>query len=168
MDVKYKAALAAVLFVLCASVSPARAEESRTTLWFAPSSDVIQGATLIDQGRISEGMAILKAAMAEEDLTMRDYASALTNLCAGYLGLKLYREAVKNCDMALRIRPSLWQALNNRAAAYFGLADYGAAVKDFEAAIKLRPSMDTLRYNLSLAEQRLKMGGVPEVREWDG
>ena len=142
-------------------------ETSSTVIWFGPSERVTHGALLIESGDVMGGMQVLGEAL-ETKLNFADIALAHTNMCAGYLALKLYRQAIKSCDNALSVRPHMWEALNNRAAAYHMLGDYDAAIESYRKALIFSPQDATLVYNLTLAQRHKRTGMPPPVQERDG
>src|SRR5262245_50029089 len=48
----------------------------------------------------------------------RAIAAALSNLCAGYAGLKQYALALRSCNESMAIDDHNWRVWNNRAAAH--------------------------------------------------
>ena len=160
--------LFAALGFLMAFAAPSQATEtSVTVLWFAPSDRVYHGAVMIQNGEVMEGMQVLGEAL-EGKLEFGDVALAHTNMCAGYLALKLYRDAIKSCNIALSIRPHMWEALNNRAAAYHMLGDFDAAIASYQQALVLSPLDKTLVFNLTLAQRHKRTGAPPPGVERDG
>ena len=155
------------LMVLLAPGAQAYGETARTTLWFTLSSDIVEGARLIDKGDVAKGMALTRAAL-KQNLDLLSRATAKTNLCAGYLHLKLYRDAIKECGAVLKIRPSLWQALNNRGGANNGLGNYDAAIADYLKALKIRPRNESIHYNLHIAQNNKRLSKLPTIVEREG
>lgn len=144
------------------------AGEAKTTIWMRPSTEISEGAFLIDRGEIAKGVAVTKKAIEEGDLHYADLAAAYNNLCTANLAMKLYREARELCSDAIRLRPFMWQAYNNRANAYFGLGQWDEAIADYNRAVDIRPDMDVLAFNLYLAMERKRLGGTPSATEQDG
>lgn len=152
---------------LLSNVAVASEPMARTTMWFAIPSQIVEGARLIDSGRVAKGMAVTRKAM-KLNLDIISRMTAQTNLCAGYLHLKLYRNAMKECEAVLKVRPSQWQALNNRGGANNGLGNYDAAIADYSKALSIRPNNEFLLTNLSIAQYNKRMNLQPGIIEREG
>ena len=74
-----------------------------------------------------------------------DVAAGLSNLCAGYVGLRQFELAIKNCSDSLAINDSNWRTWNNRAAAHLGKGMYDAALQDVESGLERAPESFTLK-----------------------
>jgi tetratricopeptide (TPR) repeat protein len=135
--------------------------ETKTSVWFGPPPQIIDGARLIDSGRVQEGMALMREAL-QENLDLYIAAMAYTNLCAGNLHLKLYEDAIKSCDTALAMRSSQWQALNNRGGARYGMGDYDSAIADYIAALFYQPGNVDIATNLEMARRSKRSAMPPE------
>ena len=125
---------------------------TKTSMWFDSPREILEGARLIDSGETQKGMAMTRNAL-ELNLDLYAVAVVHTNLCAGYLQLKQYRQAIAHCDKALAIRPGQWQALNNRGGAYYGLAEYDQAAGDYTQALTYRPDNADLETNLEMVRR---------------
>jgi len=134
---------------------------TKTSVWFGPPTQIIEGARLIDSGRSQEGMALTQSAF-QENLGPYIAAMAYTNLCAGNLQLKLYDAAVESCDKALAVRSSQWQALNNRGGARYGMGDYDAAIADYMAALMYQPGNPDVAMNLEMARRSKRLAASSE------
>ncbi len=83
-----------------------------------------------------------------------DVAAALSNLCAGFVGLRQFELAIKNCDEALAINDSNWRTWNNRAAAHLGKGMYDAALRDVESGLERAPESNTLKKTRAIVLER--------------
>ncbi len=75
----------------------------------------------------------------------RDRQSAWANLCAGYVMLEKFSEALGWCDKAIEANDRNWRAYNNRAIIYIRLARYEEAAEDVAHAESISPNARTLK-----------------------
>jgi tetratricopeptide (TPR) repeat protein len=75
----------------------------------------------------------------EGPVSKRDKVAAFSNLCAGFIGISDYYEALIYCNQALEIEPENWHALNNRALAHLGLEDKDSARADVDHGLSVKP-----------------------------
>ncbi len=75
--------------------------------------------------------------------------SAHYNLGNDLLRQRLYRQAIRRFNRALRLNPADAWALNNRGLAWCGLGKRGRALEDFEAALALDATFALAARNLS-------------------
>ena len=75
----------------------------------------------------------------------REEEAALSNLCAGYLKLGKYSEALKYCDTLLAQNNESWRGYNNRAVAYILTRQYDKAEADLVKGEELNPGARTLK-----------------------
>ena len=142
---------------LAGAVAPAGAAELPAS---SSSTTVIGGNELLQ-----EGAAEMRAGNYQRgvDLTLEglkrpnaqpDVAAALSNLCAGFVGLRQFELAIKNCDEALAINDSNWRTWNNRAAAHLGKGMYDAALQDVESGLERAPESNTLKKTRAIVLER--------------
>ena len=124
------------------------------TIWFTPSPEIKRATVMIDEGQVREGMEIIRFEM-RRNLHPGDVIAGRNSLCVGYLMLKEFRKAVKECRRVIRLRPSMWQGHNNLGNARFGLKDYRRAIRSYERALELEPETEDIRSNLALAKRYL-------------
>lgn len=160
-------AIAAVICLSGFAVQMAAAQESKTVIWLSPSRLVAEGASLIDRGKVLKGKETTLEAL-EQDLAITDRAAAFNNLCTADLAQRLYRDAIKHCSSAVKLRASLWQGYNNRANAHFLLGEYDKAISDYGEALRIMPDLDIIEYNLALATDYKRRSAPPPVMEWEG
>ena len=86
------------------------------------------------------------------DVSRRNRAAGLSNLCAGYAGLARYDEALEACNQAMALRATRWRVYNNRALAYLGRGQVQAARRDAEEGLALNPDAVTLHKVMELVE----------------
>jgi tetratricopeptide (TPR) repeat protein len=75
----------------------------------------------------------------------REHEAALSNLCAGYIMVRNYDEALKYCDLLLARNDRSWRGYNNRAVVYINTGQYDTAHADLLKGEELNPSARTLR-----------------------
>ncbi len=154
--------LLSVAFLMAMPSSWASGGMAKTTLWFDVPQELAQGGRMINDGRVEEGMDLTRK-MLGESLGMNGMAMAYTNLCAGYLHLGQYQEAMRECQRGLKLRPRQWQALNNRGGANHGLGNYAAAISDFMRALMLKPDNEDIAYNLNISRISQRMASPPPL-----
>lgn len=159
--------VAAAICLSSFAVQIAAAAEAKTVIWLSPSRLVAEGASLIDSGKVQKGKQTTLEALGQ-DLALTDRAAAFNNLCTADLAQRLYRDAIKHCSNAVKLRASLWQGYNNRGNAHFLLGDYDKAILDYTEALRIMPGLDIIEYNLTLATDYKRRGVPPPVMEWEG
>jgi tetratricopeptide (TPR) repeat protein len=75
----------------------------------------------------------------------REEEAALSNLCAGYIMLKNYDEALKYCNLLLARNDRNWRGYNNRAVVYINTGQYDKAHADLLKGEEIAPGARTLR-----------------------
>lgn len=75
----------------------------------------------------------------------REEEAALSNLCAGYIRLEKYDEAIKYCNELLERNDKSWRGYNNRAVIYIQTEQYELADKDLKKGEELNPGARTLK-----------------------
>ena len=112
--------LIALLFFLgIAPSSMSIAEEtpdSRTVLG-QRNAKLADGAQALRDGDAEEGIRLTLLGLAAAQ-GRRERQAALGNLCAGYLLLRQFDEAIDYCDQALEESDRNWRVYNNRSLVY--------------------------------------------------
>ncbi|MDX1403351.1 MAG: tetratricopeptide repeat protein [Woeseiaceae bacterium] len=80
----------------------------------------------------------------------REEEAALSNLCAGYIKLALYDNALKYCNLLLQRNDKSWRGYNNRAVIYIQTKQWEKAERDLERGEELNPSARTLKIARSM------------------
>ena len=75
----------------------------------------------------------------------REEEAALSNLCAGYIKVGKYSEALKYCDILLTRNEKNWRGYNNRAVIYIMTKQYEKAESDLVSGEALNPGARTLK-----------------------
>ena len=102
-----------------------------------------EGARALQIGDYDEGIRLTLEGLKSQPI-QRDRASALNNLCAGYVANREFDEAITQCSAAIQIDGRNWRMYNNRALAYLGKGQIGAATRDAQKGLALNPQGRTL------------------------
>lgn len=140
--------LTVILASLLASASfaqdPDRTNDGAKTVIGPSNPDLHEGAQQLLRGNGESGVELtlrgLKFAQGA-----REEEAALSNLCAGYIMLKQYAEALKYCDLLLARNDKSWRGYNNRAVVYINTKQYDKAHSDLTRGEELNPGARTLR-----------------------
>lgn len=136
-------AAAAGVFSVGASFAQVPAEEHKIVI--GPTNlELYNGAMALQADDGEEGvrltlLGLQHAASDQERLT------GMSNLCAGYLMLQQFDEALEQCNLALAADPDYWPALTNRASIYVLTGRYDAAETDLLRAEELAPSARSVK-----------------------
>ena len=144
-----------ILLVLTLGLAPAAWSQQQATdtiLRGSEPSTVIgprnlplyDGAQALIAGNNEEGVALTLRGL-EVAHGRREEEAALSNLCAGYIKLGNYPEAVKYCDLLLARNDKNWRGYNNRAVAYIMTKQYEKAEADLLKGEELNPGARTLK-----------------------
>jgi len=106
--------------------------------------DLKEGAEQLLAGRSERGVELTLRGL-EVAQGAREEEAALSNLCAGYIMLKNYDEALKYCDLLLARNDRSWRGYNNRAVVYINTGQYDKAHEDLLKGEELNPGARTLR-----------------------
>jgi tetratricopeptide (TPR) repeat protein len=157
---------AAVLLITLADASaPAAAQSLATQANQQAMSSTVIG---LENPLLARGAEALIAGQAEEGVRLtleglklpappRDIAAAHANLCAGYVLLHRYDEALTQCDLAITLDSSNWRAFNNRAAVFSAQGLYDKAIEDVLVGLKLSPGATVLHQSLSIIYANRKL-----------
>jgi tetratricopeptide (TPR) repeat protein len=140
-----------MLLVVAAVLAPAafaqnadRMKDGPTTVLGPRNPDLQDGAQELLAGRAKQGVELtlrgLKVAQGP-----REEEAALSNLCAGYIMLENYTEALKYCELLIARNEDSWRAYNNRAVIYINTKEYEKAHRDLVRGEELNPGARTLR-----------------------
>lgn len=140
--------LITILALLLASAGfaqdPDRANDGSKTVIGPSNPDLHEGAQQLLRGNGELGVELtlrgLKFAQG-----VREEEAALSNLCAGYIMLKQYDEALKYCELLLTRNDKNWRGYNNRAVIYINTKQYDKAHSDLIKGEELNPGARTLR-----------------------
>lgn len=108
-----------------------------------------RGAEALASGRVAEGMRLTFEGLRHPS-PLRDRAAGHANLCAGYILMNRYDDALPECDLSIRLDPNNWRAYNNRAAVFSAKGLYELAAHDIETGLKIAPNSGILLKSLAI------------------
>jgi tetratricopeptide (TPR) repeat protein len=150
-------ALAAALGVWQAGIADAaEPEAASTTILGGGNSLLAEGSLALQQGRIAQGILLTQEGLKTATDT-REAAAGHSNLCGGYALLHDWRQALEQCNAAIGLDRTDWQAFNNRAAVYAGLGQYDLALADVRSGLELDPQSSILQKSLAVVEHNQKV-----------
>jgi tetratricopeptide (TPR) repeat protein len=121
-----------------------RMQDGPTTVIGPRNPELQEGAQHLLAGRAKEGIDLtlrgLKVAQGA-----REEEAALSNLCAGYIMLESFEEALKYCELLISRNDESWRGYNNRAVIYIHTGEYEKAHRDLVRGEELNPGARTLR-----------------------
>ena len=117
------------------------------------------GAKALIAGDDEEGVRLTLVGL-EIAVGKREHESALSNLCAGYVKLGKYSDALKYCNLLLARNDKHWRGYNNRAVVYIQTKQWDKAYEDLSRGEALNPGARTLKVARSMY-----MDAVHPVRE---
>lgn len=142
-----------VLFTLIVAISPVcfgqgadriNRDQNPTTIIGPRNVPLHDGAQALLAGQNAEGVRLT-----HEGLNIahgsREEEAALSNLCAGYIKLKLYDNALKYCDLLLARNNENWRGYNNRAVIFIMTEQWEKADADLKRGEALRPGANTMK-----------------------
>ena len=145
--------IALVAAVLIAMSATAQTEPSTSTTVIGGNEMLQAGADALRNGDFQRGIELTTEGLKRPN-AQRDVAAALSNLCAGFVGVRQYDTGLEKCNEALKIDATNWRTWNNRAAAYLGKGMYDAALGDVESGLKLAPESATLKKTRQIVLER--------------
>ena len=107
------------------------------------------GAELLLAGKYKEGVKMTHKGLAQA-LGSREEEAGLSNLCAGYLQLQKFDEALQYCDMLLVRNDKNWRGYNNRALIYIKTEQWDKADADLVKGEELNAGAYTLKVARSM------------------
>jgi tetratricopeptide (TPR) repeat protein len=139
------------------SPAPPAGEQAMTSTVIGPENPLLtRGAEALMDGRADEGVRLTLEGI-KLPTPVRDLAAAHANLCAGYVLLHRYEEALTHCNAALALDATNWRAFNNRAAVFAAQGLYDKAIEDVLAGLKLSPGATVLHQSLSIIYRDQKL-----------
>ena len=114
------------------------------------------GADALEAGRADDGVRLTLEGL-KIPVPTHLAAAAHANLCAGYVLLHRYDEALAHCNTSISLDPNNWRAYNNRAAVFSARSLYEQALDDVHTALKLSPGSTTLQRSLHIILENQKL-----------
>jgi tetratricopeptide (TPR) repeat protein len=144
--------------ILSALPSLARAEtpSASSNTVIGPNVMLADGAEALMRGDWDRGVQLTQMGLTFT-VSQQDRASALANLCAGFVGLKQYKRALEHCDQSIALSNDNWRTWQNRAAANLGLGKIEESLSDIQRGLQLNPDSDALQKTLAIARDQEKL-----------
>ena len=140
--IHWMAAIAAILFSYTL-LAQEPTEDHKIVI--GPSNmELYDGAMALQNGDGEEGVRLTLLGL-QHAAGDKERLTGISNLCAGYLMLEQFDEALKQCNLALADDPDYWPALTNRASLYVVTERYEDAEIDLVRAEELAPSARSVR-----------------------
>jgi tetratricopeptide (TPR) repeat protein len=123
-------------------------------------------------GTLYERVDLLDAASKQYDLWIKSHQNdaylpvALNEACwVRALSGQELKQALDDCDHALRLRSNFWAALNSRAWVEFRLGRFKQSISDFDSDLRNNPKSASSLYGKGLDELRLgdQKGGSSDI-----
>jgi len=138
---------------ICLCLTLAQAQEHKIVVGVR-NIDLLEGADALLAGDAEEGVRRTLIGLryaADRD----DRLTGTSNLCAGYILLERYDEALEQCNIVLSEDDDHWRALANRALIYVLKGRYDVADEDLGRAEELAPNVRTIKNVRELLRDRL-------------
>jgi tetratricopeptide (TPR) repeat protein len=148
---------AAFVAALLAALAVSAQTDPATSTTVIGGNELLQaGADALRDGDFQRGIELTTEGLKRPN-SQRDIAAGLSNLCAGFVGVRQYDTALEKCNGALAIDDTNWRTWNNRAAAYIGKGMYDAALRDVESGLKQAPESATLQKTRQIVLERQRI-----------
>lgn len=106
--------------------------------------NLVDGANELLAGNAEEGIRLTRLGL-DVAVGQRERQAGLGNICAGYVMLKQYDEALEFCNQALAEHDRNWRALCNRALIYVKKGRLDDAARDLEHGEEIAPNARALK-----------------------
>jgi tetratricopeptide (TPR) repeat protein len=115
-----------------------------------------EGARALEAGHAEDGVRLTLEGL-KVPASSHLVAAAHANLCAGYVLLHRYDEALVHCNTSISIDPENWRAYNNRAAVFSARSLFEEAIADVRTGLRLAPHSAVLQKSLTILYQNQKV-----------
>ena len=120
-------------------------DESQVKTVLGPRNpDLVDGAKALLAGDAEEGIRLTRLGL-DVAVGQRERQAGLGNICAGYVMLKRYDDALEYCNQALAEYDRNWRALCNRALIYIKKGRYDDAARDLARGEEISPNARALK-----------------------
>jgi len=102
------------------------------------------GAQALLGGKHEEGIRLTHEGL-EAAFGKREEEAALSNLCAGYILVENYEQALVYCEILIERNDRSWRAYNNRAIIYIKTKQWDKADQDLKKGEALNPGSHTMK-----------------------
>jgi tetratricopeptide (TPR) repeat protein len=132
-------------------------ESATSATVLGPSNELLaEGARALEEGRTEEGVRLTSEGLRRPNHP-QDEAAGHSNLCAGYVMLRRWDEALEHCNRSLEIDDDNWRTYNNRAAVYVGKGLFDLAIADVESGLAIAPESSTLKRSLRIVHEHKRV-----------
>lgn len=143
--VRYIAAAFATVLLLVPPALSQKADEDQVKTVLGPRNPhLVDGANELLAGNAEEGIRLTRLGL-DVAVGQRERQAGLGNLCAGYVMLKQYDDALGYCDQALAEYDRNWRALCNRALIYIKKGRFDEAARDLDRGQEIAPNARALK-----------------------
>jgi len=136
---------------LCASLALA---QERKIVVGPRNAELAEGAHALLDGEGEEGVRLTLAGL-RHAVGRQERLTGTSNLCAGYILLERYNDALEECNSVLAEDESHWRARTNRALIYVLVGRYDAANADLDRVEQIAPQARTVIGVRELLRDRL-------------
>lgn len=148
--------LSAALLLSACSLANAETPSASSNTVIGPNVMLADGAEALLRGDWERGVQLTQMGLTFT-VSQQDRASALANLCAGFVGLKQYKRALEQCDQSIALAADNWRTWQNRAAANLALGKIEESLSDIQRGLQLNPDSDALQKTLAIARDHEKL-----------
>lgn len=145
--------VALLLLAIACSIHASPEQPASNTVIGPENAFLADGSMALRAGDYEEGVRLTLRGL-DLDPFGRHKAEALSNLCAGYIGLNKIDVALDYCDQAIAEDPDHWRAYNNRAAALLRKGDESGAREAIFRGLVIAPQSRTLNRALDNLKAR--------------
>ena len=154
------AALAVVSLAAASAAAAAPASSAdkpiSSTVIGPTNEPLADGAAALEEGRADDGIRLTLEGLKFPG-PPRDMAAGHANLCAGYVLLHRWDEALAHCNTAIALDANNWRAYNNRAAVFDARGLYDQAISDIQMGLKIAPDSTILKKSLKIIYSNKKV-----------
>ena len=148
--------LCALILSAATASASAQSSDANSNTVIGPNVMLADGAEALMRGDWDRGIQLTQMGMTFA-ISQQDRASALANLCAGYVAIKKYQLALEQCDKSIALVNDNWRTWQNRAAAHLGLGRIDESMSDIQRGLQLNPDSDALQKTLAIARDQEKL-----------
>jgi tetratricopeptide (TPR) repeat protein len=146
----------AVAATAVTSVAHADDQAMSSTTLGMENPQLADGANALLAGRAEDGVRLTLEGL-KQPTPANLVAAAHANLCAGYVLLQRFEEALAHCNTSIAMDPNNWHAYCNRAAVFAARSLYEEAIADVRTGLKLAPNSSKLHDSLEILLQNQKL-----------
>lgn len=152
---KKKDFLPAVLFAAFVGLLVTQpASPQKLEMQLQENASISKALKAFQSGDLERARKYFEKALERGDLTATETVTANNGLCATFMYLERYEEAIARCKISLDLNPNKWETLNNLGISYLGLGDFQKAIFYLERGLGLNADSKVLAANLEIARQR--------------